>query len=489
MSDVIVIGAGVNGLACAAELARAGHAITVLEQRAVVGGLCAARDFGSFTVPGVRHDTTELRPAAATALGLELERAPVHAPIYGASKNGLILHHDPARTELSHKDATAYSALRKRLTQLGPLLDGLLSGPAPRLLPSDLGEAFDLGKLALALRLQGRTDMLELLRVAPMCAGDFLREHFDSEILSATLALPAVLGDFVGPWSAGTSAMLLLQQALAVPDLVGGPAAVVSALQRTLSKGGVTIRTQTKVGRLVINNGACNGVVLTSGETLRADAVVACCSPRTALLALLPRGALLLADKQAAQNIRARASVAKVHLGLSAWPLWNGRSEHFTRVRIGATLDDLERAFDAVKYKRVADKPALDMALSEGPGGTCILSIMAFGVPYEAEDDNQILNNVLNVLEAEAPGLRGEVRASEVLCPKTLEAEYGVSGGNLHHVERALDQMLFLRPALPFARNTTPIPGLFLGSSGTHGGPGLTLTPGLLAARAVGATL
>ncbi|MCC6808897.1 MAG: NAD(P)/FAD-dependent oxidoreductase [Deltaproteobacteria bacterium] len=490
MSEVIIIGAGVNGLACAVELARAGKKVTVVEQRAEVGGLSAARRFSGFSVPGIRHDTNEIRPALIDALQLAAHGLKLagHTPIYAAGPDGgLVLHHesDDAAAEIakrSAKDAEAYAAFRRFTLRLRPVVDALLAKAAPPLLPNDLGDAYDMGRLGLKLRGLGRDDMLELLRVAPMCVADWLREMFETEILSATLAFPAVAGDFVGPWSAGTSATLILQQALAVPGVVGGPAAVVDALSKALASLGGTVRTSAKVAKVSLTNEAVSGVVLASGETLKADAVVACCAPRTALLDLLPRGALGLADRQAAQNIRARGSVAKVHLGLKAAPKWSGRSERFARVRIGAHLDDLERAFDAVKYREVAEKPALDVALFDD-GAKVAVSVIAFGVPYEAEDRKLVEARVLEQLEAHAPGVKASVEASEVLLPRDLEAEYG--SRSVHHVERALDQMLFMRPARPFARATTPVRGLLLGSSGCHPGPGVTLAPGVIAARAL----
>lgn len=464
MSDVIVIGGGVNGLACAVELARNGTKVTVLEQRAVAGGLAARRAFGEgFTVPGVRHDTNEIRPALVDALALQshgLKLLDKAQPAFAV----------PAADEKAFAEFTAFT------TRLRPVVDALLGKIAPPLLPGGFGDAFDMGKLGLKVRGLGRDDMLDLLRVAPMCVADWLRELFQTEALSAALAFSAVAGDFVGPWSAGTAATLILQQAISVPGVVGGPAAVVDALTKALAAHGGTLRTNAKVAKINVRDEAVSGVTLANGETMTAATVIACCHPKAALLDLLPRGALVLADRQAAQNIRGRASVAKVHLGLKSAPSWE-------RLRTATHLDDLERAFDAVKYKRVADKPALDVVSVRGDKPA--LSIVAFGVPYEAEDKKLVEKNVLAALEAASPGIGANVAASEVLLPRDIESEYGAVGGSIHHVERALDQMLFMRPARPFARATTPVRGLLLGSSGCHPGPGVTLGPGVLAARAV----
>jgi phytoene dehydrogenase-like protein len=492
---IVVIGAGVNGLACALELAKNGKKVMVVDRREAAGGLSARRTFGEgFSVPGVRHDTSELRPALAQALGLELTLASEHTPVFAseAEGDGLLLHVAPERAEeeiarRSKKDAAAYANLRGLLGRVRAILEPLVERSAPPLMPRGIGEAFDMGLLGLKLRGLGRKDMIEVLRAAPMCVADWMREQFETELLSATLALPAVLGDFVGPWSPGTCAMFILREALLVPGVQGGPAAVVDALVAGVKKAGVEIKTRAQVTRIKTEGGAAKGVVFASGDEIAADAVIAACSPRHALTDLLEPFTLTVRDSAAARAIRTRGTAAKVHLGLSDPPSWRGRPlERFERVRIGAHLDDLERAFDAAKYRSLPVAPVLDVAVSGN-----VLSILVHAVPYDLEggwtgaSKEVLLERVLRVLEGHAPSVRDRIKASEVLSPVDLEREFGAVGGSLHHVERALDQMILMRPARPFARAATPVEGLFLGSSGCHPGPGVTLAPGVLAARAV----
>jgi phytoene dehydrogenase-like protein len=231
-------------------------------------------------------------------------------------------------------------------------------------------------------------------------------------------------------------------------------------------------------------------VTLEGGEQIAADVVIAAVSPRLALNTLLPPLSMSTQEIGAARTVRSRGTLAKVHLGLSEPAAWKGRpGKSFERVRVGgAHLDDLERAFDAVKYRELAAKPVLDVAVSSS--GRPSLSILASAFPIDlkggwtAEAKAKVLASVLEVLETAAPGVKGLVKSSEVLSPADLESEFGAIGGSIHHAERALDQMVFMRPARPFARFATPVEGLFLGSSGCHPGPGVTLAPGVLAARA-----
>jgi phytoene dehydrogenase-like protein len=269
----------------------------------------------------------------------------------------------------------------------------------------------------------------------------------------------------------------------------------VDALDAARKRHGVEVRTGARVTRIAVEADRARGVVLESGERIDASAVIAAVSPRHALTELLPPLTLSVRDIEAARTIRTRGTVAKVHLGLREYPRWAGRpGERFERVRIAPRLEDIERAFDAAKYRRLPEAPALDIwfpAVAQPQGDTHVASILASGAGYQldrgwdADAKAALLESVLAVLEAHAPGIRALCVASEVLSPVDLEAEFGATGGSIHHVERALDQMVLMRPARPFARYATPIEGLYLASSGCHPGPGVTLAPGVLAARAV----
>ncbi len=502
MSEFIVIGAGVNGLACALELARSGHRVKVLEQRAGIGGLSARRTFGDgFEVPGVRHDTSEIRPSLIDSLGLGLTMLPEHEPIFASDNaDGFVLHVSPdaAREEIgrkSKKDVEAYASFRGLLGHLRPVLEPLLDRAPPKLLPTGIGEMFEMGLMGLKLRGLGQRDMTEVLRAAPMCVADWMREQFETEILSATLSFSAIMGDFVGPWSPGTAAMMIVREAVLVPGVRGGPAAVVDALEKALKATNVEIRTQAKVSKLRLDGSRVKGVTLEGGEELGCDAVIAACSPKQAMVDLLPPLSMRTSEHHSARTIRSRGTAAKVHLALRGYPTWRGRpGVRFDRARLGgAHLDDLERAFDATKYRQLPQRPVLDVycpTAHDSSRDTQVLSIIVHAVPHDLEGGwndaakSTLLDAVLTTLEASAPGTRDLVKASEVLSPVDLEREFGLPGGSLHHVERALDQMVLTRPARPFARYATPIEGLFLGSSGCHPGPGVTLGPGVFAARA-----
>ena len=181
-------------------------------------------------------------------------------------------------------------------------------------------------------------------------------------------------------------------------------------------------------------------------------------------------------------------------------------TQSFEHIRIGGGhVDALERAFDAVKYREVAADPHLEVRVpsvadpSLAPPGHEVVSILASfvshaPVSYDSEGGWSearriaLMESVLSKLERHAPGVRRQIVAHELLTPADLEARFALTGGQLHHGEPALDQMLVMRPAPSAARYATAVPGLFVGGSGSHGGGGVTCTPGVAAARQALAT-
>jgi phytoene dehydrogenase-like protein len=227
--------------------------------------------------------------------------------------------------------------------------------------------------------------------------------------------------------------------------------------------------------------------------------VVATCDPKRAFLDLIAPGTLPIRIEDEFHRIRMRGTAAKLHLALDG-PLEIAArpGESFESIRIGGGhVDDLERAFDAVKYRGVAAKPHLEVRVptaadpSLAPAGHHVVSILASYVSHDVEGGwtdarrADLLESVLATLEPHAPGVRKRIVAQELLTPTDLAERYGVTGGQLHHGEPALDQLLVLRPTPSAARYATTVPGLFLGGSGSHGGGGVNVVAGALAAEAV----
>lgn len=506
MADVIVIGAGPNGLAAAAKLAGAGKKVVVLERADAPGGLSARREFHpGYVVPGLLHDEGLVPRTVADKLGLAKHglsfRKPPAMYIAEANGPGILLSADTGTAaeaigQRSKHDAESYRGLRAFLGRITPLFASLLAEAPPSISPRSAGDFWQIARHGLAAFRINRKDLIELARVAPMCVADFLNEKFETPLLVEAFAAPAVASTWSGPWSAGTMTNFLLHECAGGESLAGGPPALIAALLAASRAAGAELRTGAEVARIRLDKGKVAGVTLASGETIDAPIVLSSADPKRTLLKLLAPGTLPLKIEDEARRVRSRGSAAKIHLALSG-PLEIGGGQH-EAIRIGGGhVDDLERAFDAIKYRRFSEHPHLEIRIPTvadptlAPAGHHVVSILASFAPYALdggwtpESREQLGDAVLAVLEKHAPGVRSKLVAKEVLTPVDLETTFALTGGQLHHGELALDQLLMMRPVPSAPRYQTTIPGLFLGGSGSHPGGGVRPTAGLLAAEAV----
>ncbi|MBI4821333.1 MAG: NAD(P)/FAD-dependent oxidoreductase [Deltaproteobacteria bacterium] len=503
--DVVVIGAGQNGLAAAVRLADAKKKVVVVEARDRVGGLCSKEEFHpGYFVPGMLHDTGLVRSEVLDALGLGKKVGQRDDPgtFVPGPEGGLVLSKDAAATKKeiarrSAKDVEGYATYRGFFDRVKSFLRDVANAPPDPLSPTSKAELWSLGKRGLALRRLGKEDMVEILRVAPMCVADWLNEFFETPELVEALAAPAVVGSFLGPWSAGSAANLLMAEGTSEKYLAGGPPALVSALHERAKSLGVEVRLSSRVTRIRVEDDRVIGVTLSSGEDIECRSVAASCDPKQTILELIHPSALPVRFEDQVRAVRARGTTAKVHVALSGPLSFDARPEIlFESARLGGGhVDALERAFDAVKYGRFSERPQLEIRVPTvadptlAPAGHHVASILVSFAPHDLRQGwsdatrSALGERVLQTLEASSKGVREKIVATEVLTPKDLSTRYGLSGGHLFHVEPALDQLLFMRPTASAARYATPIKGLFLAGSGSHPGGGVSAAPGLLAAE------
>jgi phytoene dehydrogenase-like protein len=434
-----------------------------------------------------------------------LRRAATPPTIAGAERNGpgIVLAHDPgeAMAELrsrSPKDAEAYAAYREFLARIGRVVRSSLDDPLPDFSQDEPSELLKLLTAGLTLRRLGRKDMMELFRIAPMCVADYLNEWFETERLKALLAVPAISGTWMGPWSPGSNGTLLRHDASAGGAVAGGPAALVRALEAAAKGFGAEIRTSAPVSQIVVSKGKASGVLLSSGETIEAACVVSSCDPKTTFLSLVAPREVPTKLAHRVEHFRTRGTTAHVSLALQAPFRLASRPdlvvEHATT---GETLDDLERAFDPVKYGEMPRHPMLEIHVpsisdpTSCPPGHAVVSVLVHFVPHDLRgawtDERRAelrRTAVLDELSSVAPNIRDSLVACEVSSPVDIAAKYGVHGGHIHHGEHALDQ-LAVRPTPECVRHATPIEGLFLCGSGSHPGGGITCAPGKMGAAAV----
>ena len=281
MKPIVVVGAGHNGLAAALRLAEAGRKVIVCEARSSAGGLAARRSIAEgYNVPGIWHDTTLVRPALLSSLGLEKHglkwrpRADLFARVDG-DEPICFRYKDGTVDGVDESNRKAFVAWQSFIKRLASVLGGLMDAPPPN--PS--GELMPLLWAGLKIRRLGQKDMTELLRLAPMCVADWLRDLFSDEALSAALSLDGVEAMPYGPWSAGTAPLLLLREALAGQEVVGGPAALIDAMLAAAAERKVEVRCDCPITKVSIKDSAVVAVETAAG-VIETDTVVASCNPK-----------------------------------------------------------------------------------------------------------------------------------------------------------------------------------------------------------------
>lgn len=523
--DAVVIGGGHNGLVAAAYLARGGLRTLLVEARDRVGGAADTTELApNVRVPTLAHTVGRLRPSVHRDLDLKAHGLALMAPdvrVFAPGPDGraVVLWDDMARTVdglrgWSEADAVGYPAFDRLVRSLGRFLDELGRSTPPDVKSPRIGDALTGLRLGRTFRGLGKHDARTILRVLPMAVADFVAEAFESDAVRAAIAWRGIRYCAVGPWSAGSTAVLLQDAAGndggAAGDTVfarGGSGALASALLATARAAGVEVRTGATVARVSTREGRATGVVLDSGEEIEARAVVSGIDPKRTLLDLLDPVALGPSLGWRAGNIRTPGVVAKVNLALERLPTFPAagtEAERLLRGRIVVApgIDAMERAFDASKYGRPSETPILeatipslvDPLLVDGARpGTHVMSVIAQYAPYalrdgEWEGDRAAAfgDRVVEVLESVAPGISGLITARQVLTPVDLEREYGLTGGHPLHAEPGLDQFYLWRPLLGHARyRLGGIAGLYLCGSGAHPGGGITGGPGQNAAREI----
>jgi phytoene dehydrogenase-like protein len=521
---VVLIGGGHNALIAAFYLAKGGFKPVVLERREVLGGGAVTEEFHpGFKASTLSHTLGPLRADVARDMQLEKYNLQIFRPdprVFAPAPDGrgLLFYNDAAKTagaisHLSAKDGARYTEFAAVLEEVAGVFGQIASITPPGIEKPSLEDLWNLLISGRKVRGLGKMGMLDLLRWGPMAVADFVAEFFETELLRAVIAARGIFGANLGPWSAGSTAVLLLRAAADAHPVGsatfprGGLGEFSRALAEAAKNAKAEVRTDAEVAQIRTKNGAVSGVVLANGEEIACQAVVSGVDPKRTFFQLLDPANLDPVFAMRMKNFRARGNVAKVHLALADLPRFpslanvvgpDGFHEALSgRIHIGHEIDYLEKAFDATKYGEISIAPYLDVTIptlldpSLAPDGKHVLSAYFQFAPYKLKEGNwnarrgELANIVIKTLAAYSPNLANLVEAAQVITPMDLEEIYGYTGGHIFHGELALDQIFTMRPVLDWARYQTPVRGLFLCGNGTHPGNGLTGACGANAVREI----
>ncbi len=508
--DTIIIGAGHNGLVCASYLAQRGQRTLVLEAADSVGGLAVTREFHPGFKASVAHTVSQFSSKIANDLSLAKHG-------YGGGGEPLahiglnptgdhVILKGGAVSGLSSEDTESYSQYTRQLQKFAATLAPSWMKTMPRIGNNSLSELMTFAGIGLKLRLLGKNDMREFLRVAALPVRDLMDENFDSEVLKAMLSWDGLIGSKMAPRSPNNTVLAMLYRmcgehngAHCIPE--NGVEGLIAALLAAATAAGAEIRTGQKVERIQIEaneEGLCaSGVILCNGESIAAGRVVSAADPQRTFLQLVGVENLEIEFTNRIRRLRCDGYVAKLHLALRDLPQFTGMERPEDRMIIAENMDAIEFAFDDAKYGECSAQPVLEIVIpslrdrSMAPAKQHVLSAHVMYVPYQLKGGwteqarSAIYERCLDAIARYAPGIRESIIHGELLTPADLEQHCGATGGHWHHTEFSLDQMLMMRPTFEAAQYSTPIPGLFLCSAGCHPGGGIMGGAGHNAAREI----
>ena len=521
--DAIIVGAGHNGLTCAAYLGMAGLHVRVFERRGVVGGACVTEEFH----PGFRNSTAAytvglLQPKIIRDLklyeyGLRVveRRAQNFLPL----PDGRYLLTGEGRTEreiakFSAKDATRYPAYQAQIRRVVDVLRDLTLAAPPNL-TADLRVAVrEYSKFAtIGKRLWQARSFRTALQLLRQSAGDILDSWFESDPIKAVLGFDAVVGNLASPYTAG-SAYMLLHHVLGELNgksgawgyAIGGMGAITQAMARVAVKHGARIDVCSEIDEIIVEGDRTVGVVLKDGTSVRARAVIANVNPQYLFQNLLPREAVPQAVAARMQAWKAGSGTFRMNLALARLPdftaLPGPGDHHSAGIILAPNLSYMEQAYrDCIEFGW-SRSPIVELVIpstlddSLAPPGAHVAALFCQHVSPQFADGSTwdqhreaVADLMIDTVEAYAPGFKASVIARQSLSPLDLERIFGLPNGDIFHGAMTLDQLFSARPMHGFAAYRMPIAGLYLCGSGAHPGGGVTGAPGHNAAQAVIADL
>ena len=522
--DAIAIGAGHNGLVCAAYLLKAGYSVLLLEKRPVPGGAATTEEAipeapgFKFNLCAIDHEfifhTPVIEELELYKYGLKYLHCDPHTFCPQPDGRYFLAHKSLEKThnaiaQYSKKDADSYLEFIKYWSQLLNAIAPWFNAPPQSIikLARNYGSQNILDILSVA---GSKNKALDFIRNMITSPEDLINEWFDTEIVKAPLArLAAEIG--APPSQKGITAGLMMlamrhQPGMARPK--GGTGALTQSLVKLVTSLGGKILCEQMVEEVLINDdGRAIGVKVAGGKEYRANkAVISNIDVQRLFLQLVNEKAVdpKLRNRVARRIVNNNETILKIDCALSEVPRFTAYDKEDLDHLIGTVLiadsvAHVEQAHSLANMGQIPDSnpsmyldipSVLDPTLA--PEGKHTLWIEFFapyqiagkegtglnGTGWTDELKNKVADNVLAKLAQYAPNIKDSIIARRVESPAELAQRLGSYKGNYYHLDMTLDQMIFLRPLPEIANYTTPIKNLYLTGAGTHPGGSISGMPG-----------
>jgi phytoene dehydrogenase-like protein len=523
--DVLIIGAGHNGLTCACYLAAAGLSVRVVERRSVVGGAAVTEEF----FPGFRNSTASytvsllnpqvIRDLRLTQHGLRIIERPM-SNFVPLNDGRYLKFGDAAEIATATSAEVAKFSLRdaERLPSFYARLDRIADQLRRWILqsPPNLGGPFivegwrDLvaaAKLLLQMGRLPREGQRDLVDIFTKSAGDWLDSWFESEPLKAVLGWDSIVGNYASPYAPG-SAYVLLHHVFGEINgkrgkwghAIGGMGAITQAMADEARTRGVQVDVDQPVQRVIVENGRATGVELKSGEAVRARAVAANVTPKLLYQRLVDSTSLAAEFIEAIGRTKYGSGTFRINVALSELPAFsalpgaNSQPHHASGITFAPSLAYMDRAWHDAVAHGYSREPVVEMLIpsvvddSLAPPGQHVASLFCQQFAPSADWSSLkegAVQAIFDVVQSHCPNFRASLLGYRALSPADLESEFGLTGGDIFHGQLSLDQLFSMRPLLGYARYRGPIARLYHCGSGAHPGGGVTGAPGHNAAREI----
>ncbi len=529
--DVVIIGAGHNGLVCAAYLLKEGYSVALLEKRSIPGGAATTEELLPEEAPGfmfnrcaIDHEFIHLGPVVEE---LELNKYGLE---YLFCDPTVFCPHPDGKYFLSHKsvdktcqeiaqfnqrDAKKYAEFIDFWQRLQKAIQPVFNAP-PQAIFDILGNYDAKSIQSLLSVLGGPHKSLDLIRTMLTSPKDLLEEYFDSEFIKAPLSRLA--SEFGAPPSQKTISvggmMMSMRHNPGMARPRGGTGALTQALVNLVKDKGGVIFTDQSVKRILLDGKKAVGVEVENGKEYRAKkGVISNIDAKRVFMQMLEPGEIAAVDKDLRERLDRRIvnnneTILRIDCALSEAPRFEHHN-HRDEYLIGSVLiaDSMRQVEIAHTEPAIGNIPDADPSFyavvptmrdpSMAPDGRHTLWVEFFapyqingaegtgfaGTGWTDELKNKVADRVIDKFADYAPNIKQSIIARNVESPAELGDRLGAYKGNYYHIDMSLDQMVFFRPLPEIANYTTPIEGLFLTGAGTHPGGAISGMPGRNCAR------